>query len=229
MVSDKGIAYFAAKVRCIAHNLGLPEAQTDFEVARDGIEDRTAYVQFNDAYDQESAERVVAELVKDPHLADEGLWGDDYAAGLDEEPWEGCERQYYFDVSALEDPSFIQASAKDREDWRKEHYFEPRQINRPTENVFLTMRYRFFNDIEAGRKTVECRQYTQTWVDKLIRNNLRFVTFQRGYEKGAKQMTFEIEKIEIADGDGRHRYSVEQMPDFADPEWILIRLGKRVF
>ena len=228
MVSDKAIAYFNEKVREVAAVLGLPATAEAVEVLRDEGSLKTAFIQFDPAvYDAETAERVAVEFVKDPHVMEEGLWGDDYALGNEMEEWEGCETQYFFDVSALEDQTFVTATDKEREEWRKENVLEcPRKWS-ASRNVFLPVKFKYFDDIASGRKTVECRSYVQTWVNRLFKNHLQTITFQRGYASGAKQMTFSVDFIEIADADGRHRYPIEAIPDFSDPEWILVHLGKR--
>ena len=228
MVSDKAIAYFNEKVREVAAGLGLPATAEAVEVLRDEGSLRTAFIQFDPAvYDADTAEHVADEFVKDSNVISEGLWGYDYALGSEMEEWEGCETQYFFDVSALEDPTFVEATDKEREEWRKENVLKCAISNSMSRNVFLPVKFKYFDDIAAGRKTVECRNYVQRWVDALFKNHLQTVTFQRGYAKGAKQMTFSVEFIEIADADGRHRYPIEAIPDFSDPEWILIHLGKR--
>ena len=229
MLSDKAIAYFNAEIRAIAERLGLPSTRDDIDVQRVSNSDCTGFIQFYDKYDLEHAEKVVSEFCKDDHVSGDGMWGDEYAMGLGEEEWDGCETQYYFDANVIDFPEFIEASYFEREAWRAENIFNPSHPDRQTQNVFLPLKFRYYDDIAAGRKTVECRKYTQTWVNKLLTNNLRYMTFQRGYEKGAGQMTFEIVKIEIADSDGRHRYAPEEIPDFSSPEWILVHLGKRVY
>lgn len=229
MLSDKALAYFNAKVRAIAERLGLPFTADDIDVQRDPNTDCTGFIQFYDKYDQPQAEMVVAEFNKDTHLACEGMWGDDYAMGLGEEEWDMCETQYYFDVSGIEAPEFIEASKIERMTWRGQNVLTPRHPNSPAQNAFLPMKFEYFDAIASGSKTVECRKYVQKWVDSLLRNKLQTVTLQRGYEKDARQMTYAVEFIEIADGDGRHRYPPEAIPDFSNPEWILIHLGKRLF
>ena len=229
MLSDKALAYFNAKVRAIAERLVLPSTAADIDIQRDPNSDCTGFIQFYDKYDLPQAELVVDEFNKDTHLAGEGMWGDEYAMGLGEEEWDGCETQYYFDANVIDFPEFIDASDFEREAWRSANLFWPSHPDRQTQNVFMPLKYGYYDDIAAGRKTVECRKYTQTWANKLLTNNLRHLTFQRGYAKGAAKITYEIVKIEIADADGRHRYQPEEIPDFSSPEWILVHLGKRVY
>ena len=229
MVSDKALTYFNDKVRAIAARLGLPATSEAVEVLRDEGTLKTAYIQFDPSvYNAETAEEVATEFVEDANVSGEGLWGYEYALGNEVEEWEGCETQYFFDVSAIDEPDFVSATLKEREEWRAETVLSPKNPKRPHENVFMPLKFAYFSDIEKGRKTVECRQYNRKWVDQLLCNKVKYVTFQRGYEKGARQMTFEVSYIDIADADGRHRYAAESVPDFADPEWILIHLGKRV-
>lgn len=222
MITREGIAWLQSRLDGIFAARGLGTAP---RVEQYGP--WTGKVVFPDGMSDDDILSVSEEFVNHPSFVE----GDNIFLGvageeLGEEYTDEEARTFIFDIS---EKAYIEITQFERDAHNAAYILKPKNPDRPLQNVFLPMKYRFFDDIAAGRKTVECRKYTQTYVDKLLTNNLRYVTFQRGYEKGAKQMTYGIIGIELADADGERRYAPEAIPDFAEPEWIVVKLGKRLF
>lgn len=95
------------------------------------------------------------------------------------------------------------------------------KTNKTTEkgkNLKLVLTYHWFDEIEAGRKTVEYREVKDTW-KRLETEKYTTVTFYRGYAKNRKEMTFEIKSIEKMNGKNSDLH--------IDKDVYAINLGKR--
>lgn len=62
------------------------------------------------------------------------------------------------------------------------------------QNLFLVLKYEWFDLIESGQKTSEYREIKPFW-DKRLNKHYDTVTFQRGYSKNPCRMTFKILEI----------------------------------
>ena len=62
------------------------------------------------------------------------------------------------------------------------------------QNLFLVLKYEWFDLIESGQKTSEYREIKPFW-DKRLNKHYNTVTFQRGYSKNPCRMTFKILEI----------------------------------
>lgn len=62
------------------------------------------------------------------------------------------------------------------------------------QNLFLVLKYKWFDLIESGQKTSEYREIKPFW-DKRLNKHYDTVTFQRGYSKNPCRMTFKILEI----------------------------------
>lgn len=221
MITNEGIAWLQARLDGIFAEKGLCAAP---KVEQYGP--WTGKIVLPNGLSDDSMLEVTEKFVEHPNFAE----GDNIFLGvageeLGEEYTEEESRTFVFDLA---EKSFIRITDAEVAAHRAEHVLTPRRPNRPMTNVFMPVKYQYFDMIARGMKTVESRQYNQKWVDSLLCNHLKTVTFQRGYAKGAKQMTFELVGIELADADGERRYAPEEIPPFGEPEWILVKLGERM-
>ena len=164
--------------------------------------------------------------------AESGLWWSDYLEATGEGIPDGMSEDEIGGVYMFDLPDSMCAfSPEEIEEWRKDAIIPVMDEWKKPEvtNVYLPLRYGYYDMIERGDKTVESREYNENWVKRLLSPpNLKTVTFQRGYAKGSDKMVFEIAGIELADEDGSRRYKADAIPDMSRPSWILIRLGKRI-
>lgn len=63
-------------------------------------------------------------------------------------------------------------------------------------NLHLVLTYHWFDEIEAGKKTVEYRDKTMYWYNRiwLKRKEIKTVTFSRGYT--SRTLTFDVTAID---------------------------------
>ena len=70
--------------------------------------------------------------------------------------------------------------------------------------LFLILKGTYFDQIIAGTKTIEYRDNTPFYTSRLMRDgkyrNFETVIFQEGYNKNARRMTVEIEKVILTGG-----------------------------
>lgn len=90
---------------------------------------------------------------------------------------------------------------------------------------YLVLKGEFYDAIEAGRKKVEYRDFTEYNIKRTI--GLKTVRFNRGYVKNAPQMKWGVEKVVLMDGDG-NECDPFNVPDDFRPATIAIHLGKRL-
>ena len=93
---------------------------------------------------------------------------------------------------------------------------------------YLVLAGEFYDAIEAGKKKVEYRDFTEYNIKRTI--GLKTIRFNRGYGskgKPPKQMQLEVSRIALADGDG-NECDPMNVPDGFGPTTIAIHLGKRI-
>lgn len=98
-------------------------------------------------------------------------------------------------------------------------------INKPLK---LTLKYKWYDMIDSGEKLEEYRDFKpyyfsrlDKYIDAIDRRETVYVTFYRAYDVNRSQMTFEIESIQLREGN----------PDWGaikGVEYYCIRLGKRI-
>ncbi|MCQ2300293.1 MAG: hypothetical protein MJZ81_09245 [Bacteroidales bacterium] len=154
----------------------------------------------------------------------DGMFLGAYYDGEGEEFSDEEARTFIFDV----DKAFCVFRGSEMKAHEAEHVIKIKDewANNP-DNVVLTLRHQFFDEIQAGRKKVEYREYKECWVKRLLGPKAKYVTFQRGYAKNAEKMVFKVDRYELEDADGRI-YSPWNMPPMPIPETILIHLDERV-
>ena len=119
-----------------------------------------------------------------------------------------------------------------RKHWRDFLIEIPEPPKKASDEIFLTLAYRFYDAIEAGEKTTEYRDYTENWVKKLLTHPIRRVKFQRGYGGSGhdepRQMTWEVAKISLYDSETGEKGDPLNPPAGILPDAIAIDLGKRL-
>ena len=96
------------------------------------------------------------------------------------------------------------------------------------DTAYLVLSYAPFDEIERGEKRTEFRAYSPSYVRKLLSSPVRRVRFQRGYSAGARQMVFEVEKIDLYDRLTRKSADPRAVPEGFFPTDIAIDLGRRI-
>lgn len=100
--------------------------------------------------------------------------------------------------------------------------------------AYLVLKEVFYNQIKAGRKTVEYRDFTDYWVGRLLSHPLKTVKLNLGYTD--EHMIFEIDWLGVIDENDHeiHAYNDkgemndEGKDDSFEPRYISIHLGKRI-
>ena len=99
--------------------------------------------------------------------------------------------------------------------------------------AYLVLKKEFFDKIKTGKKTVEYRDFTKYWIDRLLDHPLKTVKLNLGYTD--EHMIFEIDWIGVMDGDREIRafnekgeMSEEGKSEDFNPDTISIHLGKRI-
>ena len=90
---------------------------------------------------------------------------------------------------------------------------------------YLVLKTEFYNAIEAGKKKVEYRDFSEYNLKRII--GLKTIRFNLGYAKDAKRMRWEVKKVVLLDGDD-NECNPFNVPDDFWPTTIAIHLGKRI-
>ena len=84
--------------------------------------------------------------------------------------------------------------------------------------LHLVLKYEWFDKIAAGQKTVEYRECSDHWNQRLYNKRYDLVRFQRGYYKNPANMLFAIKRI--------HKWHGAN--DLNQPVVWAIELGERI-
>lgn len=174
---------------------------------------------------RELAETLQCVLKQHPSVDADGVqWYDEYLECLDIEPEDWTVTCLVFDVS---DRDLLVFTPEEIAEHREQNVIPIKDMWRkgPT-NVYLPLKFKFFDDIVSGYKTIESRAYTENWVKRLLAPQIKTITFQRGYAPDAAKIVVEVKGIELEDEDEKTRYAPDAIPDMATPALILIHLGK---
>lgn len=99
----------------------------------------------------------------------------------------------------------------------------------------LTLKKKWYDTIDQGKKTEEYREYKPYWIGRLCNRYMSFtggvwnyfpaqfdrVVFTEGYAKNARQICFEVKSISV--GKGKPEWGAP-----ADEDVFIIKLGKRL-
>lgn len=222
MITNECIRVISEYLRTEALAGKLP---LDFTVGEFGA--KTGIVELGVVFTPDQAEQIEQTLLQHPDVVpDCTIWLDEYIDICGGEYTEGAERCLLFDVS---NPGMYVLTADEIARHRDNFIIkiEDKWRDGP-KNVFLPLRFGYFDAIKNGSKTIECREYKVSWVKRLLGPKIETVTFQRGYAPGAEKLVVEVTGIELEDEDGKTRYSPDAIPDMAMPALILIHLGRRM-
>ena len=121
------------------------------------------------------------------------------------------------------DKNQIEAIALDAED-------------KPDTEAYLVLKEVFYDQIKAGQKKVEYRDFTDYWVKRLLSHPLKTVKLNLGYTD--EHMIFEIDWIGVISNGGKEIHAFDEngqmteegKSDDFDPRggYISIHLGKRL-
>ncbi len=124
----------------------------------------------------------------------------------------------------------------EQEEYERTHPFTllpipPPPKTRNTE-VYLTMAYEPYDDIEKGEKTTEFREYNEYYVKKLLSQPIKTIRFQRGYggpgHDAPRQMRWSVKNIEYYNINTGKSAPLNNVPEGFRPTHIAIDLDARV-
>ena len=99
------------------------------------------------------------------------------------------------------------------------------RIKSKSPDGYLVLKAQFYDTIDAGKKKVEYRDFTEYNLKRTI--GIKTIRFNRGYVKNAPQMRWEVEKVVLLDYDNNECDPFNVPEDFW-PTTIAIHLGKRI-
>ncbi len=122
------------------------------------------------------------------------------------------------------------------EEYERTHPFKLLPIPRPpaklNPEVYLTMAYEPYDDIEKGEKTTEFREYGAHYVKKLLSQPIKTIRFQRGYggpgHDAPRQMRWSVKNIEYYNINTGKSAPLNNVPEGFRPTHIAIDLDARI-
>ena len=99
------------------------------------------------------------------------------------------------------------------------------RIKSKSPDGYLVLKAEFYDAIDAGKKKVEYRDFTEYNLKRTI--GIKTIRFNRGYVKNAPQMRWEVEKVVLLDEENNECDPFNVPEDFW-PTTIAIHLGKRI-
>ena len=98
--------------------------------------------------------------------------------------------------------------------------------------VYLTMAYEPYDDIENGEKLTEFREYSEYYVKKLLSQPIKTIRFQRGYggpgHDAPRQMRWSVKDIDYYNINTRKSAPLDNVPEGFRPTHIAIDLDARI-
>ena len=118
------------------------------------------------------------------------------------------------------------------ERWREELIPIPPAPEKYYEEIYLSMQYDYYDEIESGERVTEFRYYNEYYVEKLLSHPLKTVRFFRGRggpgRPTPKNMVFEIKKIYLYDYGRKIECDPWKLDTPIEPDLIAIDLGRRL-
>ena len=130
-------------------------------------------------------------------------------------------------------PGIVEARTKDDAQYRKElnlllEGIKAGRLKSKSPDGYLVLAGEFYDAIEAGKKKVEYRDFTENNLKRTI--GIKTIRFNRGYGskgKPPKQMRWEVKRVALVDDENEECNPMKVPEDFW-PTTIAIHLGKRL-
>ena len=122
--------------------------------------------------------------------------------------------------------------AERRKFWRDYLIPIPLPSKDATDEVYLTLDYKYYDQIKSGEKTTEFREYSPFWVKRLLSHPIKTVRFQRGYggpgHPPPEQMVFKVKDIVLYEIATKKECPADNPCEGILPTHIAIDLGERI-
>lgn len=119
-----------------------------------------------------------------------------------------------------------------RKYWREYLIPIPKPPKGATDEAYLTLDYKYYDMIKSGEKTTEFREYSPTWVKRLLSHPIKTVRFQRGYggpgHPPPEQMVFNVKAVLLYEIGTRRECPADNPCEGIMPTHIAIDLGERI-
>lgn len=138
------------------------------------------------------------------------------------------DEEYEFTIKRLNEIAAAEAEAEEAEMRSLVEGIKSGRLKSKTPDGYLVLAGEFYDAIEAGRKTVEYRDFTEYNIKRTM--GLKTVRFSRGYgSKGRppKQMQWEVAEVALLDGED-NECDPKNVPEDFWPVAIALKLGKRI-
>lgn len=132
---------------------------------------------------------------------------------------------YEFTLKAICEEQEAEAMTEEKEMQELIDGIKTGRLKSKKEDGYLVLMAEFYDDIEAGKKTVEYRDFTKYLINRTI--GLKTIRFSRGTVKNAPQMRWEVKKVTLLDYED-NECDPFNVPDGFWPTTIAIHLGKRI-
>lgn len=122
--------------------------------------------------------------------------------------------------------------AEMRKHWRENLIPIPPPPKDATDEAYLTLDYKYYDQIKSGEKTTEFRGYSPFWVKRLLSHPIKTVRFQRGYggpgHPPPEQMVFKVKDIVLYEIETKKECPPDNPCEGILPTHIAIDLGERI-
>ena len=138
------------------------------------------------------------------------------------------DEEYEFTIKGRNEIEEAEAEAEEAEMRSLVDGIKIGRLKSKTPDGYLVLAGEFYDAIEAGKKTVEYRDFTEYNIKRTI--GLKTVRFNRGYGskgKPPKQMQWEVKGVVLMDGE-ENECDPYNVPEDFWPVTISLQLGKRV-
>lgn len=135
------------------------------------------------------------------------------------------DEEYQFTLKAIHDEQEAEAEAEEAEIHELIDGIKAGRLKSKSDDGYLVLKAEFYNAIEAGKKKVEYRDFTEYNLKRTI--GLKTIRFNLGYAKDAKRMRWEVKKVVLLD-DEDNECDPFNVPEDFWPTTIAIHLGKRI-
>lgn len=138
------------------------------------------------------------------------------------------DEEYEFTIKGRNEIEEAEAEAEEAEMRSLVEGIKVGRLKSKTPDGYLVLAGEFYDAIEAGKKTVEYRDFTEYNIKRTI--GLKTVRFNRGYGskgKPPKQMQWEVKVVVLMDGE-ENECDPYNVPEDFWPVTIALKLGKRI-